>query len=126
MIDNSVSCVQFGIFYEVISMECKEVQKNIHSFINDELDSKDCLAFIDHIRKCPTCKEELSIEFLVVTGLQRLDDAEAFDLQKELTEKIKNNEENALQRKKMSRIGFLFIIFLAVVAGYYVSMLFYA
>ena len=107
-------------------MECKEVQKNIHSFINDELDSKDCLAFIDHIRKCPTCKEELSIEFLVVTGLQRLDDAEAFDLQKELTEKIKNNEENALQRKKMSRIGFLFIIFLAVVAGYYVSMLFYA
>lgn len=107
-------------------MECKEVQKNIHSFINDELDSKDCLAFIEHIRNCPNCKEELSIEFLVVTGLQRLDDAEAFDLQKELTEKIKTNEENALQRKKMSRIGFLLIIFAAVLAGYYLSMLFYA
>ena len=106
-------------------MECKEVQKNIHSFINDELDSKDCLAFIEHIRKCPNCKEELSIEFLVVTGLQRLDDAEAFDLQKELTEKIKKNEENAMQRKKMSRIGFLFIIFIAILAGYYLSMFFY-
>ena len=106
-------------------MECKEVQKNIHNFINNKLDSKDCLAFIEHIQKCPNCKEELSIEFLVVTGLQRLDDAEAFDLQKELTEKIKTNEENALQRKKMSRIGFLFVIFLAVVAGYYLSMFFY-
>ena len=85
----------------------------------------DCLAFIEHIRKCPVCKEELSIEFLVVTGLQRLDDAEAFDLQKELNDKINNNEANALQRKKMSRIGFLLIILLAVVAGYYVSMFFY-
>ena len=106
-------------------MECKEVQKNIHNFINNELDSRDCLAFIEHIRKCPGCMEELSIEFLVITGLQRLDDAEAFDLQKELNHKIKSNEENALQSKKMSRIGFLFIIFLAVVAGYYISMLFY-
>ncbi len=106
-------------------MECKEVQKKIHSFIDDKLESKESLAFIEHIRKCPDCMEELSIEFLVVTGLQRLDDAEAFDLQGELEDKIKTNEENALQRKKMSRIGFWFIIFLAVVAGYYVSMLFY-
>ncbi len=106
-------------------MECKEVQKNIHSFIDEQLDSKECLAFVEHIKNCPSCKEELSIEFLVITGLQRLDDAEAFDLQKELVEKIKNNEEKALQRQKMSRIGFLLIIFLAVIAGYYVSMLFY-
>ncbi len=106
-------------------MECKEVQKKIHSFIDDKLDSKDSLAFIEHIRNCPNCKEELSIEFLVITGLQRLDSAEAFDLQKELNDKIKVNEENALQRRKMSRIGFLFLVFLAVVAGYYVSMLFY-
>ncbi|MBQ7766913.1 MAG: zf-HC2 domain-containing protein [Lachnospiraceae bacterium] len=106
-------------------MECKEVQKNIHSFIDDQLDSKESLAFIEHIKKCPNCKEELSIEFLVVTGLQRLDDAEAFDLQRELEDKIKTNEENALRRKKMSRIGFWLLIFIAVIAGYYVSMLFY-
>lgn len=106
-------------------MECKEVQKKIHNFIDDELDSKESLDFIEHIRNCPNCKEELSIEFLVITGLQRLDSAEAFDLQKELNDKIKTNEENAMKRRKMSRIGFLFIIFLAVVAGYYISMLFY-
>lgn len=106
-------------------MECKEVQKKIHMFLDDKLDSKESLAFIEHIRSCPNCKEELSIEFLVITGLQRLDSAEAFDLQKELNEKIKTNEDNALKRRKMSRVGFLFIIFLAVVAGYYVSMLFY-
>lgn len=115
----------FWVRMREITMECKEVQKRIHSFIDDQLDSKESLAFIEHIRKCPGCMEELSIEFLVITGLQRLDDAEAFDLQGELDDKIRANEENALRRKKMSRIGFLFIIFLAVVAGYYVSMLFY-
>ena len=114
-----------GIFYEVISMECKEVQKKIHNFINDELDSKETLAFIEHIHKCPNCKEELSIEFLVVTGLQRLDSAEAFDLQKELTDKISNSEEQAKWRLKMSRVSILLVIFLAVLAGYFVSTLFY-
>ena len=43
----------------------------------------------------------------------------------ECKEVQKNNEENALQRKKMSRIGFLFIIFIAILAGYYLSMFFY-
>lgn len=106
-------------------MQCKEVQKQIHKFINDELDSKECLMFTEHIHNCPECKEELSIEYLVVTGLQRLDKAEAFDLQKELTDKIKTNEENARWRIKMSRIMFLCAIFLAVVAGYFISTLFY-
>lgn len=106
-------------------MECKEVQKNIQSFINDELDSKEALSFIEHIRKCPDCKEELSIEFLVVTGLQCLDSAEAFDLQQELMDKIKNSEEKAKWRVKMSRISILLVIFLAVLAGYFVSTLFY-
>ncbi len=107
-------------------MECKEVQKKIQDFIADELDNKDILAFIEHIRHCPDCKEELSIEFLVVTGLQRLDSAEAFDLQKELTDKINMSEESAKLHLKMSRISFLLLIFMAVLVGYFISAFFYA
>lgn len=110
----------------VVFMECKEVQKKIHKFLNDELDSNENLAFIEHIRTCPDCWEELSIEFLVITGLKRLDSAEAFDLQRELNAKIETSKENALWHKKMSRIGFLFLIFLAIVAGYFVSTFFYS
>lgn len=106
-------------------MECKEVQRKIKNFIEDDLESREMLTYIEHIRNCPDCKEELSIEFLVVTGLQRLDSAESFDLQNELEDKIRTNEETALQKIKMSRIVFLLAIFAAVVAGYFISTFFY-
>ena len=36
------------------------------------------------MRECPGCKEELVIQFLVTEGMQRLEDGDAFDLQREL------------------------------------------
>ena len=35
-------------------------------------------------QECPGCKEELVIQFLVTEGMQRLEDGDAFDLQREL------------------------------------------
>ncbi len=40
--------------------------------------------FGEHMRECPGCKEELVIQFLVTEGMQRLEDGDAFDLQREL------------------------------------------
>ena len=36
------------------------------------------------MQECPGCKEELVIQFLVTEGMQRLEDGDAFDLQREL------------------------------------------
>ena len=52
-------------------MKCKEAEKEIPSFLNDELDGRDLAEFVDHIEDCPECMEELSIQFLVAEGLEQ-------------------------------------------------------
>lgn len=69
-------------------MECKEFEREIPAFIAGELDDKTMLEFLEHIEKCPDCKEELSIQVLVQEGMARLEDGSAFDLQKELERKM--------------------------------------
>ena len=65
-------------------MNCKEFEKNIPDFIAGKLDFQTLQEFGEHMRECPGCKEELVIQFLVTEGMQRLEDGDAFDLQREL------------------------------------------
>ena len=66
------------------SMNCKEFEKNIPEFIAGKLDFLTLQEFGEHMQECPGCKEELVIQFLVTEGMQRLEDGDAFDLQREL------------------------------------------
>ena len=63
------------------NMDCKEEEKLIPAFLQDELDSKAMEEFIEHIENCPECNEELSIQFLVSEGLERLEAGNNFNLQ---------------------------------------------
>ena len=47
------------------SMNCKEFEKNIPDFISGKLDFLTLQEFGEHMEKCPGCKEELVIQFLV-------------------------------------------------------------
>ena len=61
-------------------MTCKEIEKIIPSFLNDDLDTDDLREFMDHIVNCEECMEELSIQFLVLEGMARLESGNVFDL----------------------------------------------
>ena len=100
---------------------CDVVQKNISKFIDNKLDSMDTLNFIDHVKNCKACSEELSVEYLVLVGVKRLDSASAFNLNKELDELIVRNEQKAKQKRRLSRIVFLAAIFCAIIGGYFVA-----
>ena len=69
-------------------MDCKEFEKLIPDFIDQEMDFQDLNKFNEHMQKCPNCKEELVIQFLVTEGMQRLEEGDSFDLQKELDERL--------------------------------------
>ena len=69
-------------------MNCYECKKKIKDFLDDSLNSKTTIEFVNHVKGCKDCMEELSIEFLVNEGLKRLDTATSFDLDRELNEKI--------------------------------------
>ena len=65
-------------------MTCKDADKHIQQFLDDDLDNRELADFLNHIESCPECKEELTIQFLVKVGMQRLEDGNTFNLNKEL------------------------------------------
>lgn len=83
---------------------CKEFERLIPGFIARELDYPTLNGFYEHWEKCDECKEELSIQFLVREGMQRLEKGEAFDLQSELDQRLEE-----ARRKINSHSAFLYL-----------------
>lgn len=82
-------------------MKCKQVEKMIPFYLKDELDTDDLRAFVEHINKCETCKEELTIQFLVQEGMVRLESGNVFDLNRELKLHMENAEHSLKTRENM-------------------------
>ena len=82
-------------------MDCKEVQKNIAAFMDEELDGRSAERFLNHIEQCPECREELSIQYLVKEGMVRLEEGGSFDLGKDL----KNLIAGSYKKIKSQRIA---------------------
>lgn len=82
-------------------MKCKETEKLIPLFLEDELDTDDLRDFMEHIETCDECKEELSIQFLVSEGMARLETGNVFNLQNELKLQIEGAEHTLKFRENM-------------------------
>jgi hypothetical protein len=105
-------------------MTCNECKKYIKDFLDDSLNYRHTVDFIEHVRSCEDCMEELSIEYLVSEGLKRLDTATSFDLDTELHDKIDKSYNKAKFYKNfLFIIGSLIVIF-AFLFGFFLSTLF--
>ncbi|HJA93650.1 MAG TPA: zf-HC2 domain-containing protein [Candidatus Eisenbergiella merdipullorum] len=82
-------------------MDCKTAEKLIPDFIRGRMETRTAKDFLEHVKKCPSCKEELSIQFLVTVGMERLEDGEAFNLNKELAERIAVAEGHVRIRQRL-------------------------
>ena len=80
-------------------LQCVQATKMIPAFIARELSYRELEQFMEHIEECESCKEELSIEFLVDVGLNSLEAGNTFDLQKELNRAL----EDAWKKVKVYR-----------------------
>ena len=87
---NIADFTQSGEWKGYSNMDCKEEEKLIPAFLQDELDSKAMEEFIKHIENCPECNEELSIQFLVSEGLERLEAGNNFNLQNALLMRLED------------------------------------
>ena len=56
----------------------------IPDFIGRKMDYPEMKRFLEHVDTCANCREELVIQFLIQEGMARLEDGDAFDLQREL------------------------------------------
>ena len=61
-------------------MNCKDTDKLIPLFLMDQLTNRDLERFLKHINKCNDCKEELTIQYLVMIGSSLLEEGKSFDL----------------------------------------------
>lgn len=103
-------------------MDCKEVQKNIAAFLDEELSGKQAGKFLHHIEQCPECKEELSIQYLVREGMVRLEEGGSFDLNKDLKTLIAKSYKT-IKNRRIAAICIYFMEALAIIAVVFILVL---
>jgi hypothetical protein len=103
-------------------MTCQNAARMIPDFIEDKLEIQEIEELMKHIDHCGSCKEELSIQFLIHAGLIELEDGKSFNLQSELDETL----ENAHRKIKMHhfiRESIIFVEVIGIIALLVVSIL---
>lgn len=84
-----------------MDMTCKETEKMIPFFLQDDLETEELREFMEHIEECDDCREELTIQFLVTEGMSRLEEGNVFDLQNELRYRMDEAERVLKRRENM-------------------------
>jgi len=85
-------------------MTCKEVEKQIPLFLKDSLDGDDLAEFVNHIKQCRDCEEELTIQYLSIEGLARLEEGASFSLDDELKSKINRADRRIKVQRRIEKI----------------------
>ena len=70
-------------------MTCMEAEKMVVPYMKDELSPTELEDFLDHIKPCENCREELEIHSMVDVGLKKLDEADGtYDIVGDLKRKV--------------------------------------
>lgn len=70
-------------------MTCMEAEKMVVPYMKDELSPTELEDFLDHIKTCDNCREELEIHYMVDVGLKKLDEADGtYDIVGDLKRKV--------------------------------------
>lgn len=65
-------------------MDCKEFYSLIPDFLNYRLGESSLTEFLDHYDECEDCRDELKVQYLIYEGLERLEEGDTFDVEKDL------------------------------------------
>lgn len=95
--------------------DCKRYQKMIPAFLEQKMNYRSLKMFCDHIQACEECREELTIQFLISEGLARLEEGDAFDLNRELAKHLLEARKKLARNERFVRIGMVAELF--VMAG---------
>ena len=96
-------------------MDCRTAQQKIMAYIQRQLNDRELEDFIEHIRNCPTCSEELEVYFTIYYALEKLDQDEqgSYNMQ-ELLEKDLEQAKRKVQKRTV--LKFYRRLFLAACA----------
>ena len=69
-------------------IDCKVIEKRIQQYLDNELSPYEMQVFLDHVKECPDCKEELTISYMVSEGLNKAEQNNEYNLLHGLEEKM--------------------------------------
>ena len=72
-------------------IDCKIIEKKIPQYLNNELSPYEMQVFLDHVKECPDCKEELTIRYMVSEGLTKAEQDNEYNLLHGLEEKMQSS-----------------------------------
>lgn len=104
-------------------MTCLEAQSKIIAYIENDLERTKKQEFLNHVRECKDCKEELNIYYTMIEGMRQLDENDTLseNFSDALDERM-NQELRFMKKKKVvlrnSVLLVLIGIFSIVVMGY--------
>lgn len=99
-------------------MTCKEFEKLIPDFVAKKLDYLTLKEFYAHMQSCEECKEELTINFLVTDGLQKLEEGDDYDLRKEWGDRVEDTKRRLNRNEAILQLGFwIEIVAVGIITG---------
>ncbi|NCB91326.1 MAG: zf-HC2 domain-containing protein [Clostridia bacterium] len=106
-------------------MKCEEALMKIDDYINDSLSFKETEEFLEHVRGCPECYDELEIYFTIYMGMKYLEEEklETYNIPQMLKNDMMEKE-RAIRRRKLLA-GTLFAFCLIFGVGIAISLMLY-
>ena len=99
-------------------MTCKEFEKLIPDYVAKKMDYLTLKEFYAHMQACPECKEELTINFLVTDGLQKLEEGDAYDLNEEWSGRVDETKKRLRLNESIIRFGFwVEVVMIGIIIG---------
>lgn len=96
----------------------------IPDFLDRKLDFLTLKKFSEHMESCAECHEELTIQFLVTEGMQRLEEGDAFDMQTELENRLEEARSHMKFHSTFLYVGAAFeTVAIALIVAFIVWML---
>lgn len=87
------------------NMDCTKVQSMIEPFLRNQLGDADKDFFINHVRNCKACRDELEVYHVIYSVVDQLDnntEDKNIDYLKTLEDKL-NRSENKVKRRRLYR-----------------------
>ncbi len=76
-------------------MDCKRAENLVSAYINRDMSLNELKEFIDHVKNCSSCYDELQTYFTVYFAMEHLENGESnpsYNMNNVLLEDIKNRE----------------------------------
>lgn len=88
------------------ALEHKRMEEEIPEFLEDRLSNERLDRLLTHLKECASCRDELSIQYLVKEGLPRIEAGSNFSLNEDLAAYIDLENRRLNRRMRLAFIAF--------------------